>query len=94
MLDWVHEMMVTTSGAGGSNESPCFKSLPKQPSRGIPLWFCLPFHKCWQQIGVISLLRWLERELDEAGVRRHAFRLAFANPYPHLYVKVRNMRRT
>ena len=54
----------------------------------------LPFHRCWQRMGVFGLLHWLEHELDEAKIRKHPFRLAFANPYPHLYVKVRNLHRT
>ena len=54
----------------------------------------LPFHRCWQRMGVFGLLHWLEYELDEAKIRKHPFRLTFANPYPHLYVKVRNLHRT
>ena len=68
---------------------------PAAPSAGHKYTaLVLPFHKCWQKVGVFGLLRWLERELDAAGIRKHPFRLAFSNPYPHLYVKVRNLHRT
>ncbi|CAE7213687.1 pldh-t [Symbiodinium sp. CCMP2592] len=65
-----------------------------QPARHRYTALVLPYHRCWQRIGVWGLLRWLEHELEEANIRHHPFRMAFANPYPHLYVKVRNLHRT
>ncbi|CAJ1363276.1 unnamed protein product [Effrenium voratum] len=53
----------------------------------------LPFHRCWRRLGVQELLKRLEGELSEAGVRVRPLMIAYSNPFPHLYVKVRNLHR-
>lgn len=54
----------------------------------------LPFHRCWQRLGVRDLLRRLDSELEAAGVDRRPLQLAFSNPFPHLFVRVRNLHKT
>ena len=64
---------------------------PAQPACRRDTALVLPFHKCWQQVGVCGLRHWLEHELKEARIRHHPFRIAYSTPCPDLYVKVRNL---
>lgn len=53
----------------------------------------LPFHKCWQKLGIAGMLKILEAQLSQAHIRMLPLKHVYSNPFPHLFIKVRNIHR-
>ena len=42
----------------------------------------LPFHKCWQKLGIAGMLKNLEAQLSQAHIRMMPLKHVYSNPFP------------